>query len=263
MTGLRLVSILAAVFVSLLLDSSVQAAPRVIAQATAPSSGQDIVQPAPSLPPPQPYYPPQPPGPYSQPAPGYPPSQYGYPPSAAYPQPYYLPPVDMRPAVLDYDPDKPIPPGYRLESSARKGFVVSGSIIFGISYGIALLVAASSTESSSSYSSSSSNDVPFNNSLLYIPVLGPWLALATVKDTSCSSSSTYYYSCDNSDASDWKTLLVVGGVTQTLGAGFIILGLASRYHQLVLTEHVRASVLPVQMGRTGQGLAMVGSFSGL
>jgi len=58
-------------------------------------------------------------------------------------------------------------------------------------------------------------------------------------------------------------LLAIGGVTQVLGAGFIVLGLAARTHQLVLTEHVQASVLPVRMGRSGQGLAMVGSFSGL
>ena len=140
--------------------------------------------------------------------------------------------------------------------------MISGSIIFGISYGIALMVVDLTNGSTSSSSSSSSSGVPFTSSLLYIPVLGPWLALGTVKDDDCYSSSSSYY-CDNSEASAWRILLAIGGVTQVLGAGFIVLGLAARTQQLVLTDHVQASVLPVRMGRSGQGLAMVGSFSGL
>jgi len=107
--------------------------------------------------------------------------------------------------------------------------------------------------------------VPFDSSLLHIPVLGPWLALDSVETKTCSASSISYQSCtnDNTTASAWKVMLTIGGATQTLGAGFIILGLAVRSHQLVLTEHVRASVVPVRLGHSGQGLALVGSFGGL
>jgi hypothetical protein len=304
MTIMRLAGSLAAAVLSSLLMFSAQGAPIVVAQAPSPSTAplappppaaQRPAQPAPGQPPLQPYFPPAAPGTYpapapgaypaaapraypgpapgrySQPAPAYPSPQYSYPPSAAYPRPYYYAPPDTRPSVLEYDPDKPIPPGYHLESYARKGFVISGSIIFGISYGIALAVASSTTESSSyssssspSYSSSGDDGVPFNNSLLYVPLLGPWLALGTVKENDCSSSGSYTYCSGNSsEVTVWRTLMVIGGVTQALGVGFVVLGLAARTHQLVLTEHVRASVWPVPMGRSGQGLAMMGSFSGL
>jgi len=205
--------------------------------------------PSPVQTPQQPHYPPTP-GAYAQPQPGYP-SQYAY-----------YPPVDMRPTVLDYDSDKPIPPGYRLEGSARKGFVVSGAIIFGISYGIALGVAGSTTPSGSS--TSASNQVPFDSSSLYIPLFGPWLALDSVQTKTCSKSSSNYQSCQdaNSEANAWKAGLIIGGATQVLGFGFIVLGLSVRSHQLVLTDNVRASVLPIPMGRTGQGLALLGTFGG-
>jgi len=274
MIGMRLTSSLAAGCVAYLLMSSAQAAPGAQAPSasTPPVSAQGSGQTAP-----QPYNPPPAPAPYAAPAPGaypqpapvqaYP--QYAYPPPV-YAQPYYAPPVDTRPLVLDYDPDKPIPAGYHLESNARKGFVIPGAIIFGISYGIALIVAGSTHEygssyySSSDYSYSDSGGVPFQSSLLYIPVLGPWIALGTVKDRNCSSSSSgssyYYYSCDNSDASDWRAMLTVGGVTQVLGAGFVVLGLTLRSHRLVLNNSFQASVLPVRIGHSGQGLAMVGTF---
>jgi len=273
MKGTRLATSLLASFMSSLLMFSVHAAPLTPEASAPPPSPQDPVQPAPSQPPPQPYYPQQAPGAYPPPAPGaYQPAPM-YPPPLYYPQPYYPSPTEMKPSVLDYDPDKPIPAGYHLESYSRKGFVIPGSIMFGISYAIALAVSASTSEctpysdsSSSSYSStscsssSSSLGVPFNNSLLFVPVLGPWLALATVKD--CPASS-YSSSCDTTESGVWRGMLVLGGVTQVLGASFMILGFAARTHQLVLTEHVSASVWPVPMGRSGQGLAMVGSFGGL
>ena len=281
MTGMRLASSLTASFMSSLLMFSVHAAP-LTPEASAPSpSPPGSVQPAPSQPPAQPYYPPPAPGAYPPPAPGvYQPAPM-YPPPLYYPQPYYSPPTDTRPSVLDYDPAKPIPAGYHLESRVRKGMVIPGSIIFGISYVIALGVGVSTTEctpsieSSSSYysssgcgsnNSSSSIGVPFNNYLLFVPVLGPWLALATVKDCpsySSSSGSSYSYSCDTAEASVWRGMLALGGLTQVVGAGLMVAGLAARTRQLVLTEHVSASVWPVPMGRSGQGLAMVGSFGGL
>jgi tetratricopeptide (TPR) repeat protein len=230
--------------------------------ATRPSPPQ--AQPGPAGPG-QAYYP-QAPGGYAP----YPSAPYGAAPQPGYPRPGY-PAPDTRPLVMDYDSDKPIPPGYQLESNSRRGLVVTGAIIFGISYGIALGVASSTTESSTSTpstssSSSSSNQVPYKSSSLYIPVLGPWLALDSVRTKTCSKSSSSYQSCtnDNNTANAWKAALIVGGATQALGFGFVVLGLAVRSHQLVLdTEHVRASVLPVWMGNSGQGLAMVGSFSGL
>jgi hypothetical protein len=163
----------------------------------------------------------------------------------------------MRPPTLEYDPDKPIPPGYRVESSARKGFVISGSIIFGIWYGFSLAIASAANEQDSYYSSG----VPYNPGMLYIPVVGPWIALGTMKDYTCPSS--YYYSCSDSSTSAWRTLLIIDGVAQVWGAAFVVLGISWRWKQLVLTDNVRAQIVPVQMGPTGRGLALAGTFGGI
>ena len=200
--------------------------------------------------------------PYSPPPavpPGYPVAPYPPP----YAVPYYYPqPIDVRPQTMDWEPGRPIPAGYRVVSYARKGFVVSGSIIFGISYGTSLLIAGNSTESSSSDYLSGS-EVPFNPSMLYIPVIGPWIALGTLKSYNCSNSSSYSCTDAKSSADSWRTLLIFDGVAEVWGAAFIALGVSWRWHQLVLTENVRAQIMPVQMGTTGRGLAMVGTFGGL
>jgi hypothetical protein len=173
---------------------------------------------------------------------------------------------------MEYDPSKPIPDGYRLESNSRRGMVVPGAIIFGISYGMSLMVAASTTESTSySSSSSSSGGVPYDSSLLYYPVVGPWLALGTVhSQADCSRYSSSYYSSDytdctsqNSDIGMWRFMLVIDGVAETVGAALVLLGVTVRTQQLVLTDRLQASIVPARIGRTGQGLALVGSFSGL
>jgi hypothetical protein len=283
MKGNRLGSSLVAVFVASLLAFPVHAAPILVAEATSGSTAQPAApspstQPAPAQPGTQPYY--GPPGTYPPPGAYYPPGTYPQPYYAPYvmpyPQPYYVPapPVDTRPTVMDYDPSKPIPDGYRLESNSRKGMVVPGAIIFGISYGISLMVAASTTESppysSSSYSSSSSG-VPFDSAMLYYPVVGPWLALGTLHDqVDCSRYSSSYYSSDytsctqeNTDLGMWRFMLVVGGLTQTVGAALVLLGVTVRTRQLVLTDNLRASLVPARIGGSGNGLALVGSFGGL
>ena len=287
MMGTRLGSSLVAASAGLLLTSSAQAAPttgdqtfpdlkmrlvvpRFLAQGTGqagagqPAAGQTTSTPS---------YPPQTPGAYSQPSPGgYPPAPgyapYPYP-TPTYPMPYYYPPAapepEMRPTYLEYEPNKPIPPGYRLASGIRKGLVIPGSIMFGISYVISIIPGAVAQESYEY--SSSSNGVPFKPSLLVIPVLGPWIALGTVHDyTSCPDSSYSSSSCwDDAkfDVSMWRVMLIIDGFSQTAGALLVTLGIAMPWKKLVLTDSVRAQLMPVPMGHGGQGLAMLGTFGGL
>jgi hypothetical protein len=171
----------------------------------------------------------------------------------------------MRPTYLEYEPNKPIPPGYRLASGIRKGLVIPGSIMFGISYVISIIPGAVAQESYEY--SSSSNGVPFKPSLLVIPVLGPWIALGTVHDyTSCPDSSYSSSSCwDDAkfDVSMWRVMLIIDGFSQTAGALLVTLGIAMPWKKLVLTDSVRAQLMPVPMGHGGQGLAMLGTFGGL
>jgi hypothetical protein len=208
------------------------------------------------------YFPPQSPPPYA-PAPAYAPPMYAPP---AYPPPPYYPQVDSRPATLSYSSGMAIPPGYRLESYAHKGFVVSGSIMFGISYVLSMGVAGSTKETTSSYDLQS-NEVPYDPTMLYIPVAGPWLALGTLRNYNCSgnSSSSNYSDCQDSKtaANIWKELLIIDGIFQVWGAAFVVLGVSWRWQQLELTENVHARIVPVRMGASGQGLAMVGTFAGM
>jgi hypothetical protein len=246
----RMVGSVAAGIASFLLMLSAHAAPAAPDQAGAKLR---LVPPTLVAQASDPYAPPQ------APPPGYPATPYP-PPYAA---PYYYPqPIDMRPQTMEYDPNRPIPAGYRVVSYARKGFVVSGSIIFGISYGMSILIAGESSEASSS-DHIDTGEVPFSSGMLYIPVLGPWIALGTLKSYNCSYSSSYSCTDAKSESDAWRTLLIFDGVAQVWGAAFVVLGLSWRWQQLVLTENVRAQIVPVQMGPTGRGLAMVGSFSGL
>ena len=61
----------------------------------------------------------------------------------------------------------------------------------------------------------------------------------------------------------WVGFLVMDGLAQAAGVVVAIAGIKSRWYQLVLTEGVQVQVLPVPMGRAGEGLALVGRFSGL
>ncbi len=236
------------------------AAPRILAQA------QNQMPPAPGgftgSPPDtaNAYFPPQAPPPYA-PAPAYPPPLYAPP---AYPPPQYYQPVDSRPATLSYSPGMTIPPGYRLESYAHKGFVVSGSIMFGISYVLSMGVAGSVKETTSSYDLQS-NEVPYNPTMLYVPGAGPWLALASMRTYNCNSTSSHYSDCEDSKtaAEIWKDLLIIDGIFQVWGAAFVVLGVSWRYQQLELTENIHARIVPVRMGPSAQGLAMVGTFGGM
>ena len=58
-------------------------------------------------------------------------------------------------------------------------------------------------------------------------------------------------------------MLTIDGIVQTTGALLVTLGIAMPWKQLVLTDTVRAQLMPVPIGQGGQGLAMVGTFGGL
>jgi hypothetical protein len=111
----------------------------------------------------------------------------------------------------------------------------SGLVILGLSYTPALVVAVNSDRSEDKF--------------LYAPVVGPWLDLGARDD----------------DNKGHKTLLVVDGVFQTIGALEIM---ASLFWINAGTTTVAApskgidvaSVAPVRMSNDGYGVVAVGSF---
>ncbi len=72
---------------------------------------------------------------------------------------------------MPYDPEKPIPPGYKVEERVRKGAVIAGAIVMGVPYAIGVNVAAASGFENKSY-------------WLLIPGIGPFLTLST-RDDAC------------------------------------------------------------------------------
>jgi hypothetical protein len=170
---------------------------------------------------PAPYPAPYPPGAY--PPPGYPPGAYpypppGYPPGAYPPGPYPgaagwgsdgsdSASPDGRPRLLPlelpYDPDRGIPPGYKLAEKPRTGLAIAGGVTFG---GLWLVscIAGGFVEDAGQYNNSQ------HGWPLYIPVIGPLITISTAHSSPAPT-----------------TLLVFDSLFQAGSLAMFIAGLAS------------------------------------
>lgn len=176
--------------------------------------------------PPPGYPPPSYPPPGQPPSTGYPPHGPGYYPAPGYPTGYAPPPGYAAPAYaagpleLDYNPAKPIPAGYHVESQTRRSLVVGGACAFAIPYALSIITASVAE-------SGGGGDawVP-----LYIPAAGPFVALGTLEP---NATGTY--------------LLVVDGIAQSAGLIMIVAGLAARREVLVRDASTapRLSITPM------------------
>lgn len=132
--------------------------------------------------------------------------------------------------IKDWRDGDPIPWGYHREERVRKGSVIAGSILFGVTYGYSLLAATAG------------NDISPNDNKaapLAIPVLGPFI---TIKD---------------SDSSLLNYILVLDGLAQAAGAYLAINAIVSPKAVLVRND---LSFLPAPMGKDGTGMMMMGRF---
>jgi hypothetical protein len=186
------------------------------------------------------------------------------PPPEAAPPAAALSPADQwrltAPMEMRYVDGRAIPPGYHLETRARRGLVVSGPIIFGVPYVLSASVAASSQYDPDRW--------------LYLPVVGPFADLGA-RGSQCSRNSftvspgvtSTTETCVNDSAS--RFFLMLDGLMQTAGATMLILGLALPSHLLVRDDApysgsagtpVIWSVQPRTMGRGGYGVSIDGFF---
>jgi hypothetical protein len=226
-----------------------QAAPQVSPLAVPARAQPTGAASAPPAPPvaqwPYGYPPPQPTGAASAP-PAPPVAQwpYGYPPPLyANPTPgYVFAPIDDRPDVLDYDPSRPIPPGYVLKKRQRKGLLISGAVTLGLGYVFSVLWAELVRQNVDG--EEHSIDVGW----LYVPVLGPWLAMPSAHNH-CSDVS-----CKDDRKKALEGLALVGTV-QLVGAVLVTIGYTVPSKRL---ERSGYALMPVPMGRDGYGLAMSG-----
>lgn len=119
--------------------------------------------------------------------------------------------------------------------------ITTGVITFGLSYGAAAFAGASSDRSS--------------DKRLYVPLLGPWLAIADRGDCPVDQAK-----CD-SQTTD-KVLMAIDGVFQAAGAITVVYGILS---PRTVTHRTTASrdvhVVPLSMGQgSSAGLGVTGSF---
>ena len=182
--------------------------------------------------------------PPGQPPPAAAPQPYpatGYPPPG-YPPPGYYPPPPERPKTLHYQEGQPIPPGYYLDEGPIKGLVISGSIVLGVFYGLALMVA-------------SADGFPNESHWLAVPVAGPFITMAAREDR-CDEDA---YALDCVSDAMVRTYLIMDGIGQVAGATLLTVGLASTRRRLVRQDIADLTVAPARVG-SGYGLSAFGRF---
>ncbi len=123
------------------------------------------------------------------------------------------------------------------------GMFFTGAAVFAGAYGASVIVAA--------------NDDKRGNDRLYVPVVGPWLALNDRGSCDITLSK-----CDNETTA--KVLLVADGVFQAAGIIGMLDGILqpSSHRVIARTAKVdtKVHVTPTTMGNDGQGVAVFGHF---
>jgi len=144
---------------------------------------------------------------------------------------------------MDYEDGDPVPPGYHVDTKIRKGLVIGGAATFGALYLLTALTAAVVQSAADSVGDDADEVIP-----LYIPVAGPFVAMATL----------------NAEGGGIVALALLG-VGQAAGLGMLITGLAAQKTELVrndvgAVEKPRIRLAPTA-GKGGQpGLSLVGTF---
>jgi hypothetical protein len=121
------------------------------------------------------------------------------------------------------------------EKVPNRGLITSGAVMFGIPFTASVIVASSSRKAS--------------DRNLFVPVLGPWIDLASRRacvETSCQGETTN------------KVLLVTDGVFQTVGAFNFVAGFLFPTTRTV-TQKASVRVAPTA-GASNVGLAAYGAF---
>jgi hypothetical protein len=210
-----------------------------------PPAAQPSAPPQPPSPPPQPPYaappsgaqqlPPPPPPPASAVAPN---GEYVAPMSQTT-QPSYLPQsvALSGPRMLkEWEVGEPIPYGYHPATRVRKGMLIAGAIVFGVTY----LYSAGAASVGGDLATSSGGDN--KAAALYVPVFGPFIELG------------------QTDSSTLRYILVLDGLAQGIGAAMFIYGIAVPKNVLVRNDLAMVTVTPMRFGNDGSGLGLVGRF---
>ncbi len=151
---------------------------------------------------------------------------------------------DARPKYLNYDPSQPIPSGYKLQTYIPRGYIIGGSITFGVAYGLGLI------------SATTSQDKDFQAHWLLLPVLGPFIGMTTQHET-CARGTVPLH-CGR-DPDTLVVLAILGGM-QTVGAGLFVYGVTHPRQRLLRIDYPNFVLAPAAVGLGGYGLAAAGMF---
>jgi hypothetical protein len=132
------------------------------------------------------------------------------------------------PERMKYVEGDPVPPGYHVRSERSYGLIMGGGITFGCLYGLAVGLASSASSSA-----------------LYVPVLGPFIEAAGVKDGMGSGATTL--------------ILAIWGLGEAAGAIMLVSGIASTKTELVRDDLARLHVIPI-LTKSTAGLGLGGAF---
>ena len=165
------------------------------------------------------------------------------------------PPAQQQPATVVVQPAPaeektvvvaPTPQQTAMESEettvANTSVIATGAVTFGLSYGIAAFAASQSDRDS--------------DRRMYVPLLGPWLAIADRDPCPVEQQS-----CD--DETTDKVLMAVDGVFQAAGVVAVVYGVMTprTVTTRTRTASTESHVVPMSMGRAGSpGIGWVGTF---
>lgn len=160
-------------------------------------------------------------------------------------------PADQPPVVI-VNPPPQAPPTYTVEPSYETytdtwnaPMFTSGALVFLGSYGAAVVVAATSED----------DELDRGNDRLYVPVVGPWLALNDRPDCPVEQES-----CDMETTK--KVLLVADGVLQAGGVITMVAGLLSpTEHRVIRRPNYVSKKVNVSPSAGGNpGITLFGHF---
>jgi len=151
--------------------------------------------------------------------------------------PYAAPPPYSAPAPLAPPPPRmafvdgtPVPAGYHVESSPRRGMIIGGAVTFGSLYVISVIAA----DARGSDGTTNENLKP-----LYLPVFGPLLSSSKVQNGT--------------------GILILDGIGQAAGLAMVIAGVAFPKTELVRNDVAEVHLVPTAASDR-EGLSLLGIF---
>lgn len=152
-------------------------------------------------------------------------------------EPAPVTPVPPAPRKLPYEAGQPSPPGYHLVERPRTGAIITGSVVFGVTYGFTAVLGFLAAVIDSHLGEREDADDKYLS--LMIPVGGP-IALMAIEG-------------------EVNQGLILVTALQAAGVGLIVFGATTRSRTLVLDRPALGALGPMPVAGGG-GLALSGTF---